>query len=269
MASRKIEDLHPSFQPLVKEFLSRANRETAPYITFITDGFRSNAEQTALYAQGRTKPGKVVTNAKAGESLHNYGLAVDVAFQLNGQLHYLDELYRKIVPHARELGIEWGGDWKSFPDKPHFQYTQNLRIDQLKAGQRPEVKGETMDEGKAAIDLVRRLKDNAWEAYFVNKPGDVYWVTKLVREEDYRALGGRFEDVKTVSADSPSKLQARIDELTRELEALRSLPPKVIEVEKVIEKPVIQEIIKTVEVTKVEYRDHPLGLLLKKWLRLP
>lgn len=139
MSSRSIEDLYPPVQPLFRKLLEEANKVTAPYATFITDGYRSNAEQDELYAQGRTKPGSIVTNARGGQSTHNYGLAVDLAFQKDGKLFYTNDLYQKIFIIARSMGFELGADWASFPDKPHFQYTKGLTIAQLKAGQRPVV----------------------------------------------------------------------------------------------------------------------------------
>ena len=122
MASRKIEDLDKRFQPLVKDLLDKANKLTSPWKTFITDGFRTFEEQAKLYAQGRTAPGKIVTNAPPGTSLHEKGLAVDIAFQKDGELSYADSLYDKVVPIADGIGLTWGGRWK-FLDKPHFQKT--------------------------------------------------------------------------------------------------------------------------------------------------
>jgi len=92
------------------------------YTFFITDGYRSMDEQARLYAQGRTVPGKIVTMAKPGQSPHNYGLAVDCSFQKNGKLEYRDNLYAKVYPIARKLGLELGADWTTFKDKPHFEY---------------------------------------------------------------------------------------------------------------------------------------------------
>lgn len=124
MASRRIEDLHPDFQPMVRSLLKLGNNAIADtgYEFFITDGYRSEEEQTRLYAQGRSLPGKVVTNARAGQSAHNYGLAVDMAFQKDGQLFYLHDLYDKIYPIARNLGFILGADWITFKDRPHFEY---------------------------------------------------------------------------------------------------------------------------------------------------
>jgi len=119
--SRKIEDLDVRFQPIVRQLLDESNKLTSPWLTFITDGFRTYAEQAEMYASGRTKIGKILTNAKPGTSNHEKGLAVDLAFQKDGKLSYDVNLYGKIVPIAKKLGITWGGDWTGFPDKPHFE----------------------------------------------------------------------------------------------------------------------------------------------------
>ena len=84
MASRKIKDLHSLLQPIAREFIERADTILGSDQAFITDGYRSRAEQTKLYAQGRTSLGKIVTYAKAGQSPHNYGLAFDIAFRKDG-----------------------------------------------------------------------------------------------------------------------------------------------------------------------------------------
>lgn len=134
MASRRIEDLHPDFQPLVRHLLEKGQQAIAStgYTFFITDGYRSLAEQDMLYAKGRTAVGKVVTHAKAGQSAHNYGLAVDMAFQKNGVLSYSPALYEKVYPIARKLGLVLGADW-SFSDKPHFEYRDwNTKIKENK-----------------------------------------------------------------------------------------------------------------------------------------
>ena len=124
MSDRSIEKLHIVFQPMVKSLLEQGQTaiSSTMWKFFITDGFRSMAEQTALYAQGRTKAGKIVTNAKAGQSPHNFGLAVDMAFQKDGALSYSPDLYAKIYPIAKKLGFELGAEWSGFTDKPHFEH---------------------------------------------------------------------------------------------------------------------------------------------------
>ncbi|MDQ3158781.1 MAG: M15 family metallopeptidase [bacterium] len=86
----------------------------------ITEGFRSMARQNELYAQGRTKPGNIVTNARGGESLHNYGVAFDICFVVNGKRTYTGD-WNKVGSIGESIGLEWGGRWKSFIDRPHFQ----------------------------------------------------------------------------------------------------------------------------------------------------
>ena len=100
----------------------------------VISGLRSWEQQAALYAQGRTRPGKIVTKARAGSSWHNYGLAMDLGLFKAGK--YLDEaqpalaakLYAKLGSLASALGIEWAGTWTSFPEGPHFQWTGGLTL---------------------------------------------------------------------------------------------------------------------------------------------
>ena len=92
----------------------------------VISGLRTAAEQNALYAQGRTSPGHVVTNAKAGQSMHNYGLAVDIAPYLQGEdgrINWKPDTpqFKAMVAAMKSQGLEWGGDWKHFPDMDHFQ----------------------------------------------------------------------------------------------------------------------------------------------------
>lgn len=87
----------------------------------IVSGTRTADEQNALYAQGRTKPGPKVTNARAGFSNHNFGIAFDVGI-FEGK-RYLEEspLYKVVGSIGQSLGLDWGGNWKTIEDEPHFQ----------------------------------------------------------------------------------------------------------------------------------------------------
>ncbi len=89
----------------------------------VTDGLRTFAEQDALYAQGRTKPGNIVTNARGGQSFHNYGLAVDIYASKNGQPDFNPSAatQRAIGAAGEKYGLEWGGKFKTINDPPHFQ----------------------------------------------------------------------------------------------------------------------------------------------------
>ena len=103
----------------VKKLIELASK--AGHLLLVTQAFRSVAQQNALYAQGRTKPGKIVTNAKGGQSNHNKGEAVDLAFIVQGEVSWEDSLYLKIGFWAKAVGLKWGGDWKSIKDKPHVE----------------------------------------------------------------------------------------------------------------------------------------------------
>jgi LAS superfamily LD-carboxypeptidase LdcB len=88
----------------------------------VVQGLRTYAEQDALFAQGRTKPGQVVTKAKGGQSNHNFGLAVDLCPFVNGKPQWNDNAgFIRIGAEAAKHGLQWGGDWKKFIDKPHVQ----------------------------------------------------------------------------------------------------------------------------------------------------
>jgi peptidoglycan L-alanyl-D-glutamate endopeptidase CwlK len=102
----------------------------------VTSTYRDAAAQDALYAQGRTASGKKVTNAKGGDSFHNHKVAVDVVPIVLGKCVWDDNsLWLKIGAIGMKCGLEWGGNWKSFPDKPHFQDLNGYSIDQYKQGE--------------------------------------------------------------------------------------------------------------------------------------
>ena len=98
----------------------------------IISGTRTYEEQDALYAKGRTNPGPRVTNARAGYSWHNFGIAWDIGL-FRGR-EYLEDspLYRECGAIGCSLGLEWGGDWKSFPDEPHFQLKTGLTLAEMR-----------------------------------------------------------------------------------------------------------------------------------------
>ena len=93
----------------------------------IISGTRTYAEQTALYRQGRFgNPGKIVTNAKAGQSWHNFGRAWDIGIFRGGQYLADGPEYAQASGFGKVPGVEWGGDWRTFKDKPHYQVVGNF-----------------------------------------------------------------------------------------------------------------------------------------------
>lgn len=103
-----------------------------------THCLRTFKEQDELFAIGRTKPGRRVTNARGGQSYHNYGLAFDIVIledrDGNGTFetasYNVNALWRKVAAFFKSKGWEWGGDW-SFKDYPHFQKTYGKSTGQL------------------------------------------------------------------------------------------------------------------------------------------
>jgi peptidoglycan L-alanyl-D-glutamate endopeptidase CwlK len=132
--SRSLGDLLPPVQQRVVQFLSLAKEAGIDLI--VTSTYRDAASQEALYAQGRTKPGRIVTNAKAGQSWHNWRCAIDVVPVRNGKPVWdaKDPIWQTVGQLGKQAGLEWAGDWKRFKEFPHFQYTGGLTLAQLQAG---------------------------------------------------------------------------------------------------------------------------------------
>lgn len=118
-SEKVISTLLPQVRPYARALYFKA-RDNGIAINIIS-GLRTYAEQDALHAQGRSKPGNVVTDAPAGYSNHNFGVAFDVGIFDGNQ--YLGESpkYKAVGVLGMELGLEWGGNWKTLVDQPHFQ----------------------------------------------------------------------------------------------------------------------------------------------------
>jgi len=126
----KINKLHPLVQAKAKEFIIRAEKELGIKLR-ISSSLRTWQEQDALYAKGRTKPRGKVTNARGGQSFHNFGLAFDLVEIKGGKAIWKNSRWSEIADLGKSLGFEWGGDWRSIVDKPHFQYTFGKSLAQL------------------------------------------------------------------------------------------------------------------------------------------
>ena len=131
---RNISTLHPAVQPRAREFMLLALALAAKHgvIVRIISGLRSYAEQDALYAKGRTAQGPKVTNARAGHSNHNFGTAWDIGL-FKGKTYLTDSpIYTEIGQAARSLGLTWGGDFRSFPDTPHYEVPTGHTLAQMR-----------------------------------------------------------------------------------------------------------------------------------------
>jgi hypothetical protein len=101
----------------------------------IISGNRTWSEQEALWAQGRTKPGAKVTNARGGQSNHNFGIAWDIGLFHGGRYNPPGAMavYRALGAIGKEMGLAWGGDWKRMPDVPHFEVPTTYSLAEKRA----------------------------------------------------------------------------------------------------------------------------------------
>ena len=118
-SEKVIATLLPQVRPYARALFFKA-RDKGININIIS-GTRTFEEQDSLYAQGRSTRGPKVTNARGGYSNHNFGIAFDIGV-FDGN-RYLAEspLYKAVGALGMELGLDWGGSWKSIVDQPHFE----------------------------------------------------------------------------------------------------------------------------------------------------
>lgn len=128
------------FRPFIVE--AQALAATMGFLYVAISGNRTWKEQDALYAQGRTAPGKIVTKAKGGQSNHNFGIALDFGVFQDGK--YLDDgtaaeqrtassFHRRVSVLAGKHGLEWGGAWTTIKDEPHFEVKTGLTLAEKRA----------------------------------------------------------------------------------------------------------------------------------------
>lgn len=141
---KRINELHPKVRAEALEIYTICcEKLTGRAEPIVVQGLRTFAYQADLYAQGRTKPGKIVTNAKPGLSYHNYGLAVDYALLVDGKTISWDfgkdydgdfvADFKEIVQVHKAYGWAWGGDFHSIIDQPHFEKPFGKSVRQLLA----------------------------------------------------------------------------------------------------------------------------------------
>ena len=161
--SREIELLYPELQEICGKFITECAKKGM--IVGISQTWRSKAEQDALFAQGRTKPGSIVTNCRYPYSPHNWGLAFDI-YRKDGKGAYYDAdgWFKKCGQVGKKLGLFWGGDFRSFVDQPHFELPEYLPQNSCKSLIRtygtPENFRKTWEE-----DMTQEQFDRLMDAY--------------------------------------------------------------------------------------------------------
>ena len=160
---RNVSQLHPELKKKVVKLQKECLK--AGIKIKIGECFRTVAEQNALYAKGRTAPGSIVTNAKGNSysSMHQWGIAFDFFLDMDvdkdgktsdDAFNNATKLFNKVGAIGKKLGLEWGGDWKSIKDLPHFQLPDwGSTASQLKA------KYGTPDKFKATWGVKKEVKN--------------------------------------------------------------------------------------------------------------
>lgn len=173
----------------------------------ITQGLRTIDEQNALYAQGRTARGHIVTNARGGYSYHNFGVAIDFALLLpdggvswdtkrDGDCDGLAD-WDEVVAQAKRLGWDWGGDWRSFTDLPHFEMTFGLSTADYRAGKRP-----TQAQLDAAVAKIKQLTEEETEMTAEEKAviADQFKALQDMVEAQTATIGAQEKRIETLEA---------------------------------------------------------------------
>ena len=144
-SEHRLKEVYPPLAEAVRAMHEQLLNEDI--IIRVTSGYRSFAEQQKLFNRGRTTAGSIVTNARPGHSMHNFGLAVDLAPGILGAHPWRPDWndaspsWEAMMVLGEALGLECGGRWKNFPDKPHFQWghlpkspTNAMRADYREGG---------------------------------------------------------------------------------------------------------------------------------------
>lgn len=128
--SRDLEELEPATRAKCKMFIAKCKE--AGIDALVTSTYRDYESQDALFARGRTAPGKRVTNVEGGQSFHNFRVAFDFVPVVDGKPMWEDiGLFTRCGVIAESCGLEWGGRWTRFKDMPHCQYTGGKTLKQF------------------------------------------------------------------------------------------------------------------------------------------
>lgn len=130
--SRDVNELQPKVAIMCLNLIEACKQAGIDII--ITSTYRDEESQNALYALGRTVTGKKVTNARAGQSFHNWRCAFDFVPVINGKAQWSDvATFEKIGVIGEKIGLTWAGRWEKFPERAHFQYTGGLNLEGLQS----------------------------------------------------------------------------------------------------------------------------------------
>ena len=131
--SRSLSDLAPAIKAIALVFITECAGKGIDIL--VTSTYRDKESQDALYARGRTTPGNIVTNAKGGESFHQYRCAFDFCPLVNGKPVWDDiALFEQCGQIGESVGLEWAGRWEHMKELAHLQFTAGLSLADLQSG---------------------------------------------------------------------------------------------------------------------------------------
>ena len=209
MNEEKLSELKPIVSQMAQNFIAKCQSELGVTL-LITCAYRSSASQDILYAQGRTTPGNIVTNAKGGQSLHQYNVAFDVVPLIQGKTDWNYD-FSKLGAIGVACGLEWGGNWQSFKDMPHFQYLSGYTL--------VDFQNDKIDWTKFDLPKVEPLQINTNNNMNIIKIARIEKVTTTVEYEtmevdtqavldngNYTPIAGTVGLTETVTYDMPKTL---------------------------------------------------------------
>jgi hypothetical protein len=219
---RDVSKLHPKLQTKLRELQEKC--EAQGLKIGICECLRTVAEQDALYAQGRTKPGKKVTNCRGSSysSMHQWGVAFDF-YRNDGKGAYSDKdgFFSKVGKIGQSIGLEWGGSWKSIVDTPHFQLPDwgSTATKLKKQYGRPEAFFATWEEKRELVNMNDIAYRMAKEGIAISS---AYWIGRMETEPNVYALCKNIANYTLnhpKGKDSTSKLKTANDVAYRLLKA--------------------------------------------------
>lgn len=221
-SAARLIGLHPVVQQATVRLIELAYQAGVPIV--ITQGLRTFAEQDALYAQGRTKPGQIVTNARGGYSNHNFGVAIDFALLMPDGRSVTWDMTRdgdgdkradwaEVADIAKRLGFSWGGDWTSFKDYPHFDMTFGLSTADFRAGKQPSQAAQAAalaiinKEGEDRMNAQDKAAIEALQAAVAKQEKTIEAQAARIKTlEEYRSMPAPEWAKSTVAAAVKAKL---------------------------------------------------------------
>ena len=182
--SRDLADLRPDVRVNVEALLEMCKKQGLNVL--ITQTVRDNEYQAYLYAQGRTRPGAIITNSRT-TTFHGKGLAVDFCRNIKGHEYDDAGFFRNVATIAKHIGFSWGGDWTSFVDMPHLQWDNGGKYTtvMLRSGYTAPMMPKYEKESDEDEEMARRFQ--TLDEIRKDAPWAVQTVEKLIER---KALGG-------------------------------------------------------------------------------